>query len=81
MEPARIIGVMGDFVHLGAQDLEAQVCPDAWITEIWTYLKDNILLDVSACIDWIAHLAKRYTLVKGDLYRCDTNGILMWCIT
>jgi hypothetical protein len=32
--PPRIIGIMGDSVHPGTQDLEAQVGPDAWITEI-----------------------------------------------
>jgi hypothetical protein len=26
-------------------------------------------------------LAKRYTVVEGDLYRCGANGILMRCIT
>jgi hypothetical protein len=26
-------------------------------------------------------VAKRYTLVEGDLYRHGANGILMWCIT
>jgi hypothetical protein len=26
-------------------------------------------------------LAKRYTLVEGDLHRCGTNGVIMWCIT
>jgi hypothetical protein len=25
-------------------------------------------------------LAKRYTVVEGDLYRHGTNDILMWCI-
>jgi hypothetical protein len=34
-----------------------------------------------ASADRIAYLAKRYTLVEGDLYRRGTNGILMWCIT
>jgi hypothetical protein len=29
----------------------------------------------------IIHVAKRYTLVEGDLYRCDANDILMRCIT
>jgi hypothetical protein len=72
---------MGDSVHPDAQGPEAQVGPDTWITEIRTYLKDNILPDDSASTDRIAHLAKRYTLVEGDLYRCGTNGVLMWCIT
>jgi hypothetical protein len=68
-------------VHLGAQDPEAQVDPDTWIMEIWTYLKDNILSDDSASADRIACLAKRYALVEGDLYRRGANGILMWCIS
>jgi hypothetical protein len=51
------------------------------VTEIQTYLKDNILPNDSAFTDWIGHSAKRYTLVEGDLYRRGTNGILMQCIT
>jgi hypothetical protein len=66
-------------MHPGAQDPEAQISSHAWITEIRTYLKDNILPDDSASADRIAHLAKRYTLVERDLYRRGTNGILMWC--
>jgi transposase InsO family protein len=34
-----------------------------------------------ASTDPIAHLAKRYTLVEGYLYRHGANGVLMWCIT
>jgi ribonuclease HI len=77
----RVVGITRDFVHPGAQDPEAQAGLDIWITEIWTYLKDNILLDDMTFADHIAHLAKRYTLVEGDLYRCDANGFLMRCIT
>jgi hypothetical protein len=44
-------------------------------------LKDNILPDGSASANRIAHLAKRYTLVEGDLYRHRANGILMSYIT
>jgi hypothetical protein len=44
-------------------------------------LKDNILPDDGASADRISHLAKRYTLVEGDLYRRGTNGVLIWCIT
>jgi hypothetical protein len=58
---------MGHSMHPGAQDLEPQVGSDTWITEIRTYLKDNILPDDSASADWIAHVAKRYTPVEGDL--------------
>jgi hypothetical protein len=68
---------MGDSVHSGAQDLEAQVDPDTWITEIQTYLKENNLPDDSASTDQIAHLAKRYTLVEGDLYQRGANVILL----
>jgi hypothetical protein len=45
--------------------------------EIHTYLKDNILPDDSASSDRIVCLAKRYTLVEGDLYWNGNNGILM----
>jgi hypothetical protein len=68
-------------VHPSAQDPEAQAGPDIWITEIQTYLKDNILPDDMTSADWIARLAKRYTLVEGDLYRRGVNGVLMRCIT
>jgi ribonuclease HI len=77
----RVVGVTGDFVHPGVQNLEAQASPDTWITEIWTYLKDSILPNDMASTDQIARLAKRYTLVEGDLYRCGANGVLMRCIT
>jgi hypothetical protein len=55
-------------VHLGAEDPKAQVSPNAWIIDIQTYLKDNILPDDSASTDRITRLAKRYTLVEGNLY-------------
>jgi hypothetical protein len=79
--PPRVLGVTGDSMHLGAQDSEAQADPDTRITEIRTYLKDNIILDDMASVDRIARLAKRYTLVQGDLYRRGANGVLMRCIT
>jgi hypothetical protein len=79
--PPRIVGATGGSVYPGAQDPKAQAGPDTWITEIQTYLKDNILTDDMTSADRIARLAKRYTLVEGDLYRCGTNGILMRCIT
>jgi hypothetical protein len=44
-------------------------------------LKDNNLPNNSASADRIARLAKRYTLVEGDLYQHGTNGILMLCIS
>jgi hypothetical protein len=68
-------------VHPGAQDSEAQAGPNTWIMEIWTYLKDNILPNDMASADRIARLAKKCTLVEGDLYRHGANGVLMQCIT
>jgi hypothetical protein len=38
-------------MHPGAQDSEAQVSSDTWITEIQIYLKDNILLDDMTSVD------------------------------
>jgi hypothetical protein len=79
--PSRVLGVTGDSVHPAAQDPKAQAGPNTWITEIWTYLKDNILPDDMAFADQIARLAKRYKLVEGDLYRRGANGVLMQFIT
>jgi hypothetical protein len=84
MEPAkdhRRLSVMGDSVNPRAQDPDAQANPDAWITEIWDYLKDNILPDEHVSAKRIVHVAKRYTLVEGDLYQRDANSVLMRCIT
>jgi hypothetical protein len=79
--PPRIVGITGDSMNPGAQDSDAQASPDAWITEIWDYLKGNILLDEHVSVERIVHVAKRYTLVEVDLYPCGANNILMWCIT
>jgi hypothetical protein len=79
--PPRIIGIMGDSVHPSVQDSIAQVSPDAWIMKIWDYLKDNIPPDKHASTERIVRVAKQYTLVEGDLSRCDANDILLWCIT
>jgi hypothetical protein len=68
-------------VHPGAQDPEAQAGLDTWIMEIQTYLKDNIILDDMTFADRIARLAKRCTLVEGNLYRRGVNGVLMRYIT
>jgi hypothetical protein len=79
--PPRVVGITGDSVHPGTQDPEAQAGPDTWITEIRAYLKDNILPDDMTSADRIARLAKRYTLVEGNLYQHGVNGVLMRCIT
>jgi hypothetical protein len=65
----------------GAQDLDPQASPDAWITEIQDYLKDNILPDELVSAEHIIHVVKRYMLVEGDLYWHGANDVLMWCIT
>jgi transposase InsO family protein len=72
---------MGDSVNPSAQDPDAQIGPDAWITEIRYCLKDNILLEEHVSAKRIIRVAKRYMLVEGDLYRRGTNGVLMRCIT
>jgi hypothetical protein len=54
---------------------------DAWISEIRDYLKENFLPEDHVSAERIVRLAKRYTVVEGDLYRRGANGILMWCIT
>jgi hypothetical protein len=77
----RIVGVTGDSVSLGTQDPYAKADHDAWITEIWDYLNDNILPDEHVSAEWIILVAKWYMLVEGDLYRRGANGVLMWCIT
>jgi hypothetical protein len=59
----------------------AQSGPDAWISEIRDYLKENILPEDHVSAERIVWLAKRYTVVEGDLYCRDANGILMRCIT
>jgi hypothetical protein len=79
--PPRIVGVMADSVHPDAQHPDTQVSHDAWIMKIRRYLKDNILPDEHVSVERIAHVAKRHTLVEGDLYRCGANGILLRCIT
>jgi hypothetical protein len=50
------------------QDPDAYVGPDAWITEIRGYLKDNILHDDHVSAEQIICVDKRYMLVEGDLY-------------
>jgi ribonuclease HI len=58
----------------------SQSGPDAWISEIRDYLKENILPEDHVSAERIVRLAKRYAVVEGDLYRRGANGILMRCI-
>ena len=55
---------------------DTQGSPDAWISEIQDYLKDNILPDDDASAECIVRLAKRYAVEEVDLYRRGANGIL-----
>ena len=41
----------------------------------------DFLPEDQASTERIIQLAKRYTVVEGDLYRRGANGILMRCIT
>jgi len=59
----------------------AQGSPDAWISEIRDYLKDNILPEDHVFAERIVRLAKHYAVVEGDLYHHGANGILMLCIS
>jgi hypothetical protein len=63
------------------QDQYAQAGSDAWITEMRDYLKDNIIPDEHVSAERIIHVAKRNTLVEGDLYWRGTNGVVMRCKT
>jgi transposase InsO family protein len=63
----------------GPEDLReprpvSQEGPNAWISKIWDYLKDNFLREDQASAERIVWMAKRYTMVKA-------NSILMRCIT
>jgi ribonuclease HI len=59
----------------------SQSGPDAWISEIRDYLKENILPEDHVSAERIVWLAKCYTVVEGDLYRHGANDIHMRCIT
>jgi ribonuclease HI len=59
----------------------SQSGPDAWISEIRDYLKENILPEDHVSVESIVRLAKRYAVVEGDLYCRGANCILMRCIT
>jgi ribonuclease HI len=79
--PPRIVCATEGPANLLAPHPIAQSGPDAWISEIRDYLKENILPEDHVSAEHIVRLAKRYTVVEGDLYRCGANDILMRCIT
>jgi ribonuclease HI len=59
----------------------SQSGPNAWISEIRDYLKENILPEDHVSAERIVWLAKCYAVVEGELYHRDANGIHMRCIT
>jgi hypothetical protein len=79
--PLKTVCAIGDPASPLAPQPIFQSGPDAWISEIRDYLKENILPEDHVSVERIVRLAKRYAVVEGDLYRCGTNDILMRCIT
>jgi hypothetical protein len=79
--PPRIVCTLEDPEDLEEQHPISQGGPNAWISEIRDYLKNNFLPEDQASAERIVSLAKRYVVVEGDLYRRDANGILIRCIT
>jgi ribonuclease HI len=79
--PPRIVCATQGPTNLLAPQPVTQSGPDAWISEMRDYLKENILPEDHVFAERIVRLAKRYTVVEGDLYRRGANGILMRCIT
>jgi hypothetical protein len=80
-DPPRIVCAIEGPANLLVPWPVSQSGLDAWISEIRDYLKEIILPEDHVAAERIVRLAKRYTVVEGDLYRCGTNDILMWCIT
>jgi hypothetical protein len=77
----RIVCATEGPANLLAPQPVSQSGTDAWISEIRDYLKENILPEDHVSAERIVRLAKRYTVVEGDLYRRGANGILMRGIT
>jgi hypothetical protein len=66
--PPRIVCSTEGPANLLAPQPLAQSGPDAWISKIRDYLKENILPEDHVSVERIVWLAKRYTVVEGDLY-------------
>jgi hypothetical protein len=79
--PPKIVCAIGDPTSPLAPQPISQSGPDAWISKIWDYLKENILPEDHVSAERIVRLAKRYAVVEGNLYRRGANNILMRCIT
>jgi hypothetical protein len=79
--PPKVVCALGDPADPLAPQPTTQSSPDAWISEIQDYLKENILPEDHVSAERIVRLAKQYTMVEGGLYHHGANGILMRCIT
>jgi ribonuclease HI len=79
--PPRVVCSLGGPEDLREPSPNSQEGPDAWISKIQDYLKDNFLPEDQASAERIVRMAKRYAVIEGDLYRRGANGILMRCIT
>jgi ribonuclease HI len=79
--PPMAVCALGDSADPLAPQLTTQSDPDAWISEIQDYLKENILPEDHVSAERIVRLAKQYTMVEWGLYRRGANDILMRCIT
>ena len=80
-DPPRLVCATLGPANLVAPQPVSQSGPDAWNLEVRDYLKENILPEDHVAAERIVRLAKRYTVVEGDLYHHGANDILMWCIT
>jgi hypothetical protein len=79
--PPKIVCAMGGPACPIVPQPVSQSGPDAWISKIRDYLKEIILPEDHVSAERIVRLAKRHTVVEGNLYRRGANGILMRCIT
>jgi ribonuclease HI/transposase InsO family protein len=79
--PPRVVCTLEGPEDLGEPRPVSQEGPDAWISKVRDYLKDNFLPEDQASAERIVRMAKRYTVVEGNLYHRGANGILMRCIT
>jgi hypothetical protein len=66
--PPRIVCATKGLANLLVPQPVTQSGPDAWISEIRDYLKENILPEDHVSAERIVRLAKRYTMEEGDLY-------------
>jgi hypothetical protein len=78
--PKTVCAIGGPAYPLAPQPV-SQSGPNAWISEIRDYLKENILPEDHVSAERIVRLAKRHTVVEWDLYHRGANDILMRCIT